>query len=178
MKSKTFSFLILLCFLPLIIIASLHSKVIKNPYSYLPKPPIAIDTIVSPDKAVYERGEVISFEVLAKLDTLESDPLCNYLVYIGNLRSLLTQSELIDSAVQDNYILNNESHIVLISFKVKMLNKYSPPVIAIKTIREAPGNSSVKKQFLSIAIDEYAEHIITSPSYAKVRQSGYGDTGY
>jgi len=180
MKRSKFFFIMGLMLYSLFAVSLIQAKVNvnKNPYSYLPKPPVSLDFVVSPDKAVYERGDIISFDILARLDTLRCDPICDYRVYFGNLSGMLAQSELIGSTVKNYYTLTITNHAVLISFKVKMLNKYSPPYIEVKTVREAPGYATAKKQFQNIVIDQFATFYITSPQYAKVRSSGYGSTDY
>jgi hypothetical protein len=150
----------------------------KNPYSYLPKPPVSLDYVVLPDKEMYDNGEIISFEVLATLDTIACDPFCEYRVYFGNLSQLLTQSELLESTVMNYYILNQDNPVSLISFQVKMLSYNKPPFLEVKTVRIAPQDSKAKKQFLNVVIDQFSKSYITSQAYAKVRNSGYGDTGY
>ncbi len=175
--NKKLFIVIVFVFITLWGVSLLQAK-IKNPYSYLSKPPLYISSAISPDKSVYNRGEIINFVVVANLDTLRCDPVSNYLVYIGNLSSLLTQSELVGSSVQESYMLNRKIHAVKISFKVRMLNKYSPPVIAVRTVRIAQENSTNKKPFLNIAIDEFATYYLTSPAYSKVRNSDYGSTDY
>jgi hypothetical protein len=150
----------------------------KNPYSYLPKPPIQVNYIITPDKAIYERGEEIDFAILIMLDSLLCNPFCDYRVYLGNLKNLLTNCELVDSEVYDYYELNTQKLATVIYFKVRMLNRNNPPYIAVKAVRIAPEDATAKKQFLDIVIDQYSIFYVTPPEYQKVRNTGYINKNY
>jgi hypothetical protein len=153
-------------------IALLQAKDDRS-YSYLPKPPITINALVTPDQVTYEAGGVIDIAILIKLDSLYCDPDCEYRVYVGDLNELLKNSEIITPAPDYYYILNRQKLADVISFKVKMLNRGNPPYFALKAMRVAPDNSTAKKHFLDIIIDEYSITYITTPEYFKARNSGY-----
>jgi hypothetical protein len=145
----------------------------KNPYSYMSQPPINVQYIIKPDKAVYDSGEEIDYGVLITLDSLRCNPLCEYRVYFGDLKNLLKDSELISGDVNDFYRLNILNLNAVVSFKVKMLRRNNPPNIAIKAMRLAPADSKFKKMFLDIVIDQYSLSYIIPPEYQKTRNSGY-----
>jgi len=142
----------------------------KNPYSYLSNPPISIRYLVSPDKAEYDKGEIIELSIIAELDSAQCDPNCAYRVYFGKLAAKLTQSEMVNSKVEEFYNLSVHHNSEVIAFDVKMLQTYTPPLIEVETVRLAPTYSTAKKQFMNIVIDQYAREYITSPEYIKVRK--------
>ena len=146
----------------------------SHPYSYLPKPPMSINYSVIPDKEIYEAGEIITFNVLAMLDTTRCDPNCEYRVNFGNLSQILVQSKLFESNVLKYYNLTKTNPFALISFKVQMINKYNPPFLEVELVRKAPAYATAKKQFQNLVIDQYDTRYITSRKYAKVRKSMYG----
>jgi hypothetical protein len=145
----------------------------KNPYSYLSKPPINVQYIIKPDKAVYDSGEEIDYSVLITLDSEYCNPLCEYRVYFGDLKNLLKDSEMVDSEVSNFYRLNILNQNAVVTFKVKMVRRNNPPNIAVKAMRLAPADSKFKKRFLDIVIDEYSLLYITPPEYNKAKKSGY-----
>jgi hypothetical protein len=144
----------------------------SNPYSYFPQPPIRVDYIIKPDQAIYNRGDEIDYTILVTLDSLACNPLCEYRVYVGNLQNLLQDSELLDSQVSEYYKLDVHTLAAVITFKVKMLTRGTPPYIALKAVRIAQETATAKKQFLNIAIDQYAVFYVTSPEYQKLKDSG------
>jgi len=150
----------------------------KNPYSYLKPPPINVQFIIKPDKAVYDSGEEIDYSVLISLDPEYCNPLCEYRVYFGDLKNLLKNCEMVDSEVFNYYRLNIMNLNAVVTFKVKMLRRNNPPNIAVKAMRLAPGSSTAKKRFQDIIIDEYSLSYITPPEYQKTRNSGYINTDY
>lgn len=169
---KTSKLLIILSGVILVLLSTglLQAKK-KNPYSYLSKPPISIKYLVSPDKAEYDKDEIIEFSIIAELDSELCDPNCAYRVYFGKLAAKLTQSEIIDSQVEEYYDLSVHRNAAVIIFTVKMLEDYTPPLIEVESVRLAPSTSQAKKQYMNIVIDQYAKEYITSPEYIKVRNN-------
>jgi hypothetical protein len=159
-----------------ITICLMQAKIEKKDYSYLPNPPIRITYQVKPDKAIYEKGEIISFNVMATLDTISCDPNAEYGIFFDNLTSLLSHSELVEPTVDMFYPLTKDHYQILISFQVSMKEKFSPPFIMISAFRNAVSGSTAKKKLLSHVIDQYTYFFFTSRAYAHVRNSDIGST--
>jgi hypothetical protein len=144
----------------------LIASVILNPYSYLSKPPITTSISVSPDKAMYDRNDIINFKVIITLDTLKTQKDRQYKVVIGNIGDLLVSSQLIKSDVQGSYDMNFEQYVVKLNFTVQMLQDDTPPNLKVEIIRLANTNSTTIRQYHGFTIDQYEKLFITSPQYA------------
>lgn len=153
----------------LLLISSLAAKT-QHPYSYLAKPPINLSISVTPDKAMYNRNEIITFKVIAELDTLKALKSEQYRLVIGNLGELLVSSQLMKSDVQSSYDIKFEKNIVKMKFTVQMLQDDTPPFIKVEAVKIADATSLTKKQYRNMVIDKYAIFYITSPEFRATKQ--------